>query len=52
VPAGIFGLISSLRAGAGAGPEVPDRRMALAPAEVPPEMMIVVEPAGRAEGSG
>ena len=47
-----LGLISFLRARVSAGPEVPDRRIAPAPAEVPPEMMIVAERAGRAEGSG
>ena len=52
MPAGTLGLISCLRAGASAGPEIPDRRIAAAPAGVPPEMMIVAERAGRAEGSG
>src|SRR5205807_5023557 len=52
LPARTLGLISFLRAGVSAGPEVPDRRIAPAPAEAPPQMMVVAERAGRAEGSG
>ena len=52
MPARTFGLISFLGAGVGAGPEVPDRRIAPAAAEAPPQMMAAAERAGRAEGSG